>query len=71
MRSARPAKRVDAAVALDVSQRQPSAEPGDSLLDDGPVPGRKEIGVDHEVGDAELTEMLQALLARKLRELGQ
>jgi hypothetical protein len=64
-------RRADAALAHDVYPRQPSNDPGDSPQDHRSVARQTNVTGDHEVDDADLVEMLQAVLARKLREFGE
>ena len=60
-------RRADTALANEVYQPQPSR---DQSRDHRPASRQTDAGVEHEVDDADLVEMLQAVLARKLRELG-
>jgi hypothetical protein len=47
---------------------QPSGDPGSAAQDHRAVARQIDAGEDHEVDDAELVEMLQVVLSRKLRE---
>jgi hypothetical protein len=64
-------RRADTALAREVYRRHPSNEPSDSPQDRRPVARQIDVTEDHEVEDADLVEMLQAVLARKLREFGE
>jgi hypothetical protein len=66
----RPPRRADTAFAHDVYPRHPSNDPRDSPQDRS-VARQIDVTEDHEVDDADLVEMLQAVLARKLREFGE
>jgi hypothetical protein len=63
-------RRADRALAPDVYPPHPSNTPRDSPQDHRPVARQADVGEEHEVDDADLMEMLQAVLARKLREFG-
>jgi hypothetical protein len=64
-------RRADTAFARDVSPRHPSNDHGDSPEDHRSVARQTDVTEDHEVEDADLVEMLQLVLARKLREFGE
>jgi hypothetical protein len=49
---------------------QPSGDPGNAAQDHQAVARQMDAGEDHEVDDTELLEILQVVLARKLREFG-
>jgi len=61
-------RRAETAVAHEVHPRQQSNDPGDLPQSRRSVPRQTDVAEDHEVDDAEVVEMLQAVLARKLRE---
>jgi hypothetical protein len=64
-------RRADTALAHDEYSRHASNDPGDSPQDHRSVARQTDVTGDHEVDDAELVEMLQAVLARKLREFAE
>jgi hypothetical protein len=64
-------RRADTAFAHDVSPRRPSNDHRDSPQDHRSVARQTDVTEDHEVEDADLVEMLQLVLARKLREFGE
>jgi hypothetical protein len=63
-------RRADTTLAHDVYPPRPSSDRRNSPQDHRPVARQTDAGEDHEVDDADLVEMLQAVLARKLREFG-
>jgi hypothetical protein len=64
-------RRADTALAHEVYPRQPSNDPGDLPQSHRSVARQTDVTGDHEVDDAELVEVLQAVLARKLREFAE
>lgn len=66
----RPINRADAGLEPGVYPRQPSGDPGNAAPDHRAVAQQMDAGEDHEVDDADIVEMLQVALARKLREFG-
>jgi hypothetical protein len=64
-------RRADTALGHDVYPRHASNDPGNSPQDHRSVARQTEVTGDHEVDDADVVEMLQAVLARKLREFGE
>jgi hypothetical protein len=64
-------RRADTALAHEVYPRQQSNNPGDLPQSRRSVPRQTDVTEDHEVDDAEVVEMLQAVLARKLREFSE
>jgi hypothetical protein len=63
-------RRADTALAHDLYPTRPCNDPGDSSQDNQLVASQTDNGEDREVNDDYLVEMLQAVVARKLRELG-
>jgi len=63
--------RADTALAHEVYPRQQSNDPADLSQSRRSVARHTDVTGDHEVDDAEVVEMLQAVLARKLREFGE
>jgi hypothetical protein len=64
-------RRADTALAHELYPRQQSDDPGDVPQSGRSVARQTDVTQDHEVDEAEVVEMLQAVLARKLREFSE